>query len=700
MPKRLLAASILLVLLGPSAKAQPASDPTQMNTEIGPDSFSRWRPEAVDAAKFKQALAAYSSGAIEAGDAIAMTQTDPVIRTALEWAAIRNGRSTLGTKRLIAFTKDNPDFPMNGWIRRRAESAMFEQKPDIDLVRSFFAHDRPETAAGKYLLASVLQQDGKIQEAKLLLRDAWRDNTLPKSVETAILKQFPNAITREDYFFRAERLVFRQQMSEAIRVGQIGGDGYIALLKALRASLVEAGDAARLQDAVPAAFRTRASFLFLQAQQLRRAGKLQEAAKAMLSSPRHENSIVSGEDWWTERRLLSRKLLDQGDAKTAYAVASGYNATKDGTRIEAEFHAGWIALRFLTDPEAAAVHFSRAGSFAKTPLSLSRSYYWLGRAREAEGQPAREAYERAAYYGATFYGQLASDRLGRSELHLRSIVTSEADRLTFDQRQGARVIRLLLDNGARDLALPLAVDFAQTLTNIGDANALGELLAEYRDSNLALTVAKIGSQHGLPMDRFAFPLFGLPAYEPVEGSADKALVYAIARQESAFNAKAVSHAGARGLMQMMPATAAATARQFGLAFKVGQLTGDPQANARLGAAHLGHLMQTHRGSYVLVFAGYNAGPGRVREWIAAYGDPRDAGVDMIDWIERIPISETRNYVQRVMENVQVYRQLMTGDRRLLVKSDLERGARPAVFDPDPIATGSIKRASISAVSGR
>ena len=678
MTRRYALGCALLCLMASQGAAQPLPiDAVPTETEIVP-SFQRWQPDAAtfDAAKFRDAIRAYELGQIAAGDALAATQTDRAAMAALEWAAIRKGRAVLGFDRLVRFVAGNPGFPMEGWIRRRAESALFDEKRSLATARAFFTGYAPDTAAGRVMLALVKRADGEEAAATQLVREAWRDNSLPRSLEAAIQKQFPNAIGMDDIRFRAERLMFQQQSQEALRVGQPLGQEYIALLGALRASTAESSEAEAAIERVAPTLRQRASYVFAKAQTLRRKGKLQEAAQAMLAAPRSESAIASGEEWWNERRLLARSLLDKGDATTAYAVASGYNATKDKTRIEAEFHAGWIALRFLHDAEAAEVHFARGASFARTPLSLSRSFYWLGRARdELHRASAEQAYEQAAIYGATFYGQLATERIRLPEINLRSLNGSAETRQSFESRTGARVIRLLLDNNARDLALPLAVDFAQTLADQRDVDALGDLLTEYRDPNLLLTVAKLASQRGMPMDRHAFPLFGIPPFEPVENSAERAVIYAIARQESAFDPKAVSHAGARGLMQMMPATAAATARQFNVPFDVSQLTGNPAVNAKLGAAHLGHLMQTHRSSYMLVFGGYNAGPGRVREWIEAYGDPRDPGVDMVDWIERIPISETRNYVQRVMENFQVYRALITGDHKVSVRADLARGMR-------------------------
>ena len=694
MIRRCIPALILAGLLS-SATLQAAAAPVEDYaawSEIGEPQFVRWRAPAAafDAPRFQEAVAAYKSGALAAGDALAAAQTLPEARAALEWAAIRSARATLGSARLIAFLTTHPGFPMERWIRRRIETALLDEKAAVPKLRSFFDGYRPGTAAGHVLLALVNRADGKAGMARSGIVEAWRETSVPKGVEAFIDKSFPETIRSDDVLYRAELLTFLRQPAEATRVARRLGDGAVALVKAVGAAAAQSDDADRLLVAVPPAYRRRSSFLLAEAQQLRRAGRLHDAAKTMLRAARDSHSVVSGEDWWTERRLLSRSLLDLGDAQTAYAVASGYRATEDANRIDAEFQSGWIALRYLDDAEAAEVHFARAARLASTPLSIARANYWLGRAREAGHGDARIAYQRAALYGAAFYGQLAQDRLGGTALRLRDRPAGDIARVAFEALSGARVIRVLLDQGFRELALPLATDYAQTLNTAEEASALAELLLDYRDPNLLLTVAKLSAQRGFGLDRHAFPLFGVPWFEPVTGSADGAMVHAIARQESAFNPAAVSHAGARGLMQMMPATAAATARQFKLSVDTDQLTRDPQSNARLGAAHLGHLMATHRSSPILVFAAYNAGPGRVKEWIEAHGDPRDPGVDMVDWIERIPITETRNYVQRVMENMQVYRALLTGDPTLRIGADLARGTRPFPAEAE-LTTGSTGR---------
>jgi soluble lytic murein transglycosylase len=234
---------------------------------------------------------------------------------------------------------------------------------------------------------------------------------------------------------------------------------------------------------------------------------------------------------------------------------------------------------------------------------------------------------------------------------------------------------LLYAAGLRDIALPLIIDLGKQDQNIAELDAIGDIAEANRDARALLALGKAATQRGLPLDEQAYPVVGIPAYETAGAGVEKAMVYAIARQESAFDPTAASGVGAKGLMQLMPATAQNTAKKIGVEFDAGRL-GEASYNARLGAAHLGELMDNWKGSHILTFASYNAGPGNARKWIDAYGDPRSPNVDPVDWVERIPFSETRNYVQRVLENLVVYRKRLEQRSAGLTPADMQDGARP------------------------
>jgi soluble lytic murein transglycosylase len=382
----------------------------------------------------------------------------------------------------------------------------------------------------------------------------------------------------------------------------------------------------------------------------------------MAQAPRDPQILVDGDEWWSERRLITRALLDKGDARTAYAVASHHGAETPAQRIEAEFHAGWIALRFLDNPSSAAAHFAEAARIAATPISVARAAYWQGRAAEAAGTPsdAKRYFQRAAEKPITFYGQLAREKLGQPVRLRASERLDDEGRRAFEGLVPVQALGLLQEIGEYELAIALYTDLAQSITDPARLAALGDMAARSENARAALAVGKTAVQRGFPLDSYAYPINGIPSFSPVGDKVEPAMIHAIARQESAFNHKALSTAGARGLMQLMPATAKRTAQRFGVGFDLNRLVADPAYNAKIGSAHLGELMEDWRGSHILTFASYNAGGGNVAKWIKAYGDPRKPDVDAVDWIERIPFSETRNYVQRVMENLAVYRQRFDG----------------------------------------
>ena len=381
---------------------------------------------------------------------------------------------------------------------------------------------------------------------------------------------------------------------------------------------------------------------------------------------------VDTDQWWIERRLIARKLLDVDDAKTAYQVARDAAVpSRENYRVEHQFTAGWIALRFLNDPATAQTHFSKIAQGITNPISLARASYWQGRAAEAMGrqQEARAHYQAAAQYPTAYYGQIARARLGLKDLALRA----PPERHGTAQHEVVRAIDLLYAIGERDLVAGMLADLGDRAQDAAALAALGDVATRNKDARAMLLLGKAALGRGLPLDHYAFPTIGIPDYQTVGPAVDRAIVYAIARQESTFNQRTVSTAKAMGLMQVTPEAGRYVAKKFDVSFDVKRLLSDPVYNVQIGAAELGDLIADYRGSYILSFAGYNAGRGRVRDWVARFGDPRDPNVDPIDWVERIPFSETRNYVQRVLENLQVYRVRFGGGTKLLIEADLRRG---------------------------
>ena len=359
--------------------------------------------------------------------------------------------------------------------------------------------------------------------------------------------------------------------------------------------------------------------------------------------------------------MVAQALLDLDEPRLAFEVCDGTARPETSeAQVDAAFHAGWIALRFLNDAPLAAGRFALAAEAAENPLSVARAAYWQGRAAEAMGDAAaaKGFYERAASLPIAFYGQLAAKRLGQTSLALRAPkAAAEGDRR--DEAVGAAAS--LYADGLDDLAASLAFDAARRWDDESQIAAMAEVVKRFDDAGTQVQFGKFALMRGYPFDAMAFPAAGMPAFVPLAHSADLPTVYAVARQESEFIWHSSSWAGAKGLMQMLPSTAASTARRAGVEFDYARLIVDPAFNTRLGASLLGQLIEDEGGSRELAFAAYNAGPGRVAQWIAAHGDPRGSA-DLVDWIERIPFDETRDYVQRVSENLGVYRQRFADER--------------------------------------
>ena len=630
-----------------------------------------------DIAALKHVLEATRKGREADADAFARQLSDPVARKLAEWMILRSDNTKPSFQRYAAFVEANPAWPHAALFRRRAENALWNDKLDDNTVRAFFARSKPTTAKGRYMLARVLLAQGDRDGAAALVRHAWRYEDCSTDVEGKVLETFGGLLTRADHKIRMDQRFYDDDVEAGLRAAERLGGNEILIAKARAAVIKRAANAKALLDSVPSSARGDAGYLFSRAQWLRKNDQPEEAARAILAAPRDRESVVDPDQWWVERRLVVRKLLDEQDAQTAYRVArDAATPQKANYRVDQHFTAGWIALRYLHDPATAAQHFAHIMQGTDNPHALARGGYWQGRAAEALGQraQAKAFYEAAAVHSATYYGQLARARLGLSDLGLRGPPNfTTQDRNVLGNLEVVRAAEILYALDERDMLASIYAELGDSATDVAGLAALGELAAKHRDGRAMLLLGKGALGRGLPLDYYAYPVVGLPHYTPIAPPIDEAVAYSIARQESHFNQKVVSIANAMGLMQVTPAAAQDTAKRFKVAYNKARLLTDPIYNVQMGAAELSMLLSQYNGSYIMTFAGYNAGRGRVRQWVAAYGDPRDPRIDPVDWVERIPIAETRNYVQRIMENLQVYRARFGGSSKLVIEADLKRG---------------------------
>src|SRR5437764_2505050 len=600
--------------------------------------------------------------------------SDPLARKLAEWIILRSDENGAPFERYRAFISANPSWPSQTFLRRRMEAALWDDRRDDATVWGWFQNESPISAKGKFALARVMLARGDRANAERLVRDTWRNDLMSEETENTGLDLFGPLLTPGDHKARMDLFLYGSEHEAALRAAKRLGAAQLALAKARIAVFRKASNSRALLEAVPRELHGDAGYLFSRIQVLRREEKFVEAAQLMLGAPKDAGRLYNVDEWWIERRLLARKMIDIGEHRSAYLIArDAALPARDIYKTEQEFTAGWIALRFLKDPSVAAQHFARIGVGSVNPTALARPGYWQGRAAEAAGraQEARGAYLRAAEQSTSYYGQLARAKLGLPQLETNGAPSGRGRNV--ERLEIVRAAQLPYELEEGEIAIPILADMGEN----GDPDALtglGEVTSRYGDARGMLLMGKAALNRGLPFDFYAYPVNGIPPFKAIGPEIEQSIVYAIARQESAFNPSVVSPAQAYGLMQVTPDAARYVCKRHGATYDLARLKNDSVYNAALGAAELGGLLEDYRGSYIMTFAAYNAGRGSVKKWIERYGDPRDPKVDAVDWVELIPFAETRNYVQRIMENLQVYRARFGGGTRLQIEADLRRGS--------------------------
>ncbi|MCA6120512.1 lytic transglycosylase domain-containing protein [Bradyrhizobium sp. WSM 1704] len=609
-----------------------------------------------DLAAVRDAILAARRGRTSEATDLQSKITDPVGRTLVEWYLLRHSESAAGFSRYAAFIAANPGWPSMTLLRRRAEARMWQERSSAATVHGFTL-DQPISAKGKFALARVLLAEGDRDGATRLVREAWRSEDLSERTESDAYDAFKDLLTRDDHRARMDKRIGAKDLAGAKRAAQRLGDDDVAIVKACAAVRAKSSKAEDTLNDVPTDARGDLGYTLCRMQWLMAQNRIDDAARVTIAAAPETMAQQDTDQWWRERRLLARKLLDQGKFQTAYDVVRPA-ALPDNPYYRSDLHfmSGWIALRYLDDAKTAAAHFARIDEGQTNPTVLARAAYWRGRAAEALGNRAamRADYEAAARYPTAYYGQLALAKLGRNGLVLRApSPAASADSMAADER--VRAADMLYAIGEPDVVLYFAADLAEESSEVGMLEALGELTRRRNDARAMLQIGKIALGRGFALDHYAFPTIGLPKHTPVAPDIGLGMTYSVARTESAFDQRDKSHANAVGLMQVTPEAGRDTAKRFGISYDWSRMVSDPVYNTQMGAAELSALLSEYRGNHAMTFAGYNAGRGRVRDWVKAYGDPRDPNVDAVDWVERIPISETRNYVQRVIENLAVYR---------------------------------------------
>ncbi|MGD2133019.1 MAG: lytic transglycosylase domain-containing protein [Maricaulaceae bacterium] len=653
--------------------AQAAPEP---RLRPAPQVYSEYL-SAADFNRLRDGLEAASRGNWRAVDSAIHAMTDQTARDILRWRAATSNPS-VSYDELQAAARDFADWPRAGEIRDELESKIRSAGLTAAEIVVWFEGNPPESGEGMIALADALFVLGRDNEAEGYLRTAWREHVMPISVQTDTLSRYRSRLTTEDHIARVDYLLWREQRSAASRLYSELPAGERALAQA-RATLAARGrgvDSA--VAAVPSSLQSDPALLYERARWRRKARMTTNALPLVLDIDNSFANVIGPSRVWYEREVHISRELGDGDYQTAYELAAEHGIDPDfdsGDFADAEWLAGWLALQHLGIPDQAAEHFARLDEAVSTPISRARALYWRGRAADELGESAQaeQFYRAAAEYSTAYYGQLAATELEGGPVYLpAAAVPTDAERAAFGSNDVARAIGIFAELDELSLFREFSYHLDDQLNEPAEFALLAELAVDYGQPGAGVRAGKTALALGVIEPGAAYPVMELPDFMPTDAP-ETAFIHALARQESEFYPRAVSPVGARGLMQMMPSTARATARRAGTSYRENWLTDDPEYNVRLGSTHLAELLEEFDGSYVLAAAAYNAGEHRARQWIRRYGDPR-YDVDPIDWVEKIPFSETRNYVQRVMENVLVYRaRLGDGEVAPTLDSDLSRG---------------------------
>ncbi len=616
------------------------------------------------------ALPVQAQGVIEAlraerwsdADAAAAAWPDPVARKlALYYRLLAPGAAR--SAEIASFMAENPDWPNQSALSHRLQDALALDGDDRTVLAICQAHP-PASTPSLLRCTEADSRAGRLPEALDLARQAWAGGINDPQRELAFLRAWGRQLNFADQWRRFDRLAWTDN-------GVIGGPAYrqIARIDAAQRPAAEARLALKRDDAsalglvraLPAGARHDPALVLEWAKWLRRAGQDDDALAVWLSAGAAAERAAPPDHrpaFWEERNLLARRELHGTDVKGVYALVSQVVPDSVAQAADAEFLAGFVALRRLNDTDAAARHFRALAALSGAAITQARAHYWLGRTAETRHDDARAEYRQAAAWPVAYYGQLAARALGEDDAALSARIRTSHDpqwdrshALDFAGRELARAAALLVQWGDPRRAHAFLLRMDELASNPADHALTAWMATGFGMPDLAVAIARRAGARGTMMPDAGWPL----AVNPPKGVVEPALALGLIRQESNFDVQAASPAGARGLMQLMPATAATVARQLGEPASLAALTSDPDYNMRLGTAYLQGLLLRFSGTLPYAIAGYNAGPSRVLDWLASNGDPQAGSPDMIDWIELIPFNETRNYVQRVIENVVIYR---------------------------------------------
>ena len=629
-------------------------------------SSAAWAQQAVDISPVMRAIQSQNWS-----EAARLSRSyGPVVQDIAEWHRLRAGEGTWRDAQ--SFLRRNGDWPGLPLLRRKQEPN-FADAP-ADAIYQVFAETGAQTAEGALLLADALKSRGLRDEANATITQAWLERAMSDEEHAAYLARYGDVL-KSRHVDRLDAMLWNGWRENSQRMYPLVPDGWRKLGAARLALREDRTGVDVLINAVPSSLTDDPGLAYERFLWRMRKDRDAEAAELILA--RSESRTLGNPEVWAKRRLvLARSEMREGRAAQAYKIAAQHGLIDGSDFAQLEWLAGYIALRYLDEHWLALQHFVFFEQAVQTPISLGRAGYWIGRAYEAMGDQAaaQRAYAGGGAYQTTFYGLLAAEKAGLP------VDQSLSGQSNIPNWRGAAFARstvheaamMFLASGEGALAERFWLHLAETQDVLGMAQ-LGAMAIELNDPHIAVKLGKYFASQGIEIHAPYYPLH--PLATRTDLPVPKELALAIARRESEFDPSVVSHANAYGLMQILPGTAKLVAGALGVGYSRSKLLSDPAYNVTLGTAYLDGLSEEFQGNVIMMAAGYNAGPRRPEAWMARLGDPRRAGgPDMIDWIEHIPFTETRNYVMRVSESLPIYRARLGKDPLPIPFSEEIRGS--------------------------
>ncbi|MGB7319100.1 MAG: lytic transglycosylase domain-containing protein [Planktotalea sp.] len=578
------------------------------------------------------------------------SDVSPIAYDLIEWHRLRAGKGT--PDEVLLFLDLNPDWPGLDWLRQKSEPEMLNAN-NADILL-FFKDGLPQTAEGAIAHARALKASGQTGSAEAGLVLAWRSMAIGPSTHEKMLAEY-GALLKDHHLARLDMVLWKGWDSNIERMMSLVPEGHQKLARARMGLRERVKGIDALVASVPTALQDDPGLSYERFVWRARKGLTDDAIDLALSASKNAKTLGEPEQWADRRRSLSRQLMRNKEYKRAYSLASQHHLSEGSSFADLEWLSGYLALRYLNDPKRALGHFQAHQGAVVTPISRGRAGYWIGRAHEALGNAsaAKAAFADGAEYQSSFYGLLAAERAG---LPFDQSLAGQGTLPDWRQARfmGSSVFQaavLALQAGELTLSERFFTHLTESLSPL-EAAQLGKVALDLNEPHIAVMIGKRAASDGVTI---AAPYYAVHDLAKSNHPIATEFALAIARRESEFDPVVVSGAGARGLMQVMPATAKNVANELGVDYSKDKLTADWRYNAQLGTAYLARLDEQFGGNPVMMAAGYNAGPGRPVRWMELYGDPRRGEIDVVDWIEHIPFRETRNYAMRVTESLPIYR---------------------------------------------